>query len=68
MTENEIGGVLIETAIQVHRSIGPGLMESVYEAILAQQLGKKGFEVKRQVIVPIEYDGACGRFSCRSYC
>ena len=57
MTENEIGGVLIETAIQVHRKIGPGLMESVYEAIMAQQLCRKGLEVKRQVAIPIEYDG-----------
>jgi GxxExxY protein len=53
MNENEIGDVLIETAIQVHRSIGPGLMESVYEA-----LAKKGLEVSRQVIVPIEFDRA----------
>ena len=58
MIENEIGDVLIETAIQIHRRIGPGLMESVYEAILAQQLCKKGLEVKRQVAIPIEYDGA----------
>jgi len=58
MTENEIGGVLIETAIQVHRKIGPGLMESVYEAIMAQQLCRKGLEVKRQVAIPIEYEGA----------
>ena len=58
MNENEIGDVLIETAVRVHRTIGPGLMESVYEAIVAQQLGKKGLEVNRQVIIPIEYDGA----------
>ena len=58
MTENEIGGVLIETAIQVHRNIGPGLMESVYEAIMAKQLCKNGLEVKRQVAIPIEYEGA----------
>ena len=58
MIENEIGGVLIETAIQIHRKIGPGLMESVYEAIMAQQLCRKGLEVKRQVVIPIEYDGA----------
>jgi len=58
MTENEIGGVLIEMAIQIHRKIGPGLMESVYEAIMAQQLCRKGLEVKRQVAIPIEYDGA----------
>ena len=58
MTENEIGGVLIETAIQVHQNIGPGLMESVYEAIMAQQLSIKGLEVKRQVAIPIECEGA----------
>ena len=58
MNENEIGGVLIETAIQVHQNIGPGLMETVYEAIMAKQLCIKGLEVKRQVAIPIEYEGA----------
>jgi len=57
MTENEIGSRVIKAAVQIHRKIGPGLMESVYEAIMAQQLCKKGFEVKRQVAIPIEFDG-----------
>ncbi len=57
MTENDIGNIVIETAIQIHRETGPGLMESVYEAILAQQLRSKGLAVKRQVAIPIEYDG-----------
>ena len=57
MIENEIGNIVIETAIQIHRKAGPGLMESVYEAIMAQQLCNKGLEVERQIVVPIEYDG-----------
>jgi len=57
MTENDIGSVVIETAIQIHREIRPGLMESVYEAIMAQQVCRKGLEVKRQVAVSIEYEG-----------
>ncbi len=58
MTENDIGSIVIETAIQIHQKTGPGLMESAYEAIMAQQLCIKGLEVKRQVAIPIEYEGA----------
>ena len=55
MTENELGTFIIETAINIHRELGPGLFESVYEAILAYELSKYGFKVEQQVDIPIEY-------------
>jgi GxxExxY protein len=57
MQENEIGKNIINIAINIHRETGPGLLETVYEVILADQLQKKGFRVKRQVAIPIEYRG-----------
>ena len=57
MNENEIGGVIVDAAINIHRDIGPGLLESVYEVILMHKLRKRGLEVSRQVVIPIEYDG-----------
>ena len=57
MTENEIGTILVGTAIEVHRELGPGLLESVYEVILAHELYLRGLEVKRQVPVAIVYKG-----------
>lgn len=61
MTENEIGKCVIDSAILVHRETGPGLLETVYEIILAHQLREHGLQVERQVAVPIEYQGL--RFS-----
>ncbi len=57
MTENEIGTIVVDAAIQVHRALGPGLLESVYEVILAHELQQRGLRVERQVVVPIEYQG-----------
>ena len=57
MTENEIGTILVGTAIEVHRELGPGLLESVYEVILAHELYLRGLEVKRQVPIAIVYKG-----------
>ena len=53
MNENEIGGVVVDAAIAVHREVGPGLLESVYEAVLAHELRDRGLRVERQVPVPI---------------
>jgi GxxExxY protein len=44
-------------AIKVHKALGPGLLESVYEYCLKYELEKQGFEVEQQVIVPVHYDG-----------
>jgi GxxExxY protein len=57
MTENEIGKIVVDTAIKVHMALGPGLLETVYEIILDHALSKKGLRVDRQVPVAIEYDG-----------
>ena len=57
MTENEIGTIVLEVAIHVHREMGPGLLESVYEVIIFHELKKRGLKVERQVPIPINYDG-----------
>jgi GxxExxY protein len=56
MTENEIAKIIVDAAFQVHKRLGPGLLESVYEVILAHELKKRGLNVKRQVPVPIVFD------------
>lgn len=55
MTENEIGKYVVGTAVQIHREMGPGLLESVYEVILAYRLREQGVQVERQVAIPIKY-------------
>ena len=57
MDENQIGDALIDCAIYVHRGLGPGLLENVYEIVLFRELEKRGVSVQRQVPVPIEFDG-----------
>lgn len=55
--ENEIGTRLLGAAIAVHRALGPGLLETVYEVVLAHELRKRGLKVERQRPIAIEYDG-----------
>jgi GxxExxY protein len=55
MTENEIGTVIVNSAVDIHRQLGPGLLESVYEVVLAYELNAKGLPVKRQVPIRIVY-------------
>jgi GxxExxY protein len=50
-------GVIIESAIEVHRQLGPGLLESAYEECLCHELCLRGVEFKRQVSVPVLYKG-----------
>ena len=57
MDENEIGKYIIDSAINIHQELGPGLLETVYEVILANQLQQKGLKVERQKAIPIEYGG-----------
>lgn len=57
MTENEIGKIVVDAAIHVHRELGPGLLETVYEMIFAQELRTRGLQVERQVPVAVEYNG-----------
>lgn len=56
MIENDITGNIIDCCIKIHRTLGPGLLESVYEEVLAYELKKKGFLCERQVGVPVFYD------------
>jgi GxxExxY protein len=57
MQENEIGTIVVDAAIAVHRALGPGLLESVYEIVLAHELERRSLHVRRQVPIPIEYAG-----------
>jgi GxxExxY protein len=58
MTENEISKVIVEAAIEVHRELGgPGLLESVYEEAMVEELTRRGMSVERQVQVPIVFKG-----------
>lgn len=54
---DHLSGVVVDTAIGIHRDIGPGLLESVYEAVLAGRLEDRGLKVARQVPVPLSVDG-----------
>jgi GxxExxY protein len=57
MSENEIGSIIVDSAVDLHRNLGPGLLETVYEVTLARALERRGLAVQRQVAVPIEYQG-----------
>ena len=54
---NRISGTIVDAAFHIHSALGPGLLESVYEAILARELEKRGLQVERQKPVPIVFDG-----------
>jgi GxxExxY protein len=57
MNENEIAKVIIQAALDLHKEMGPGLLESVYEVLLASMLRELGFEVARQKPIPISFRG-----------
>jgi GxxExxY protein len=57
MNENEIGHVIIGGAMKVHSAVGPGLLESAYESCLIHELGEQGLLARKQVLVPVRYDG-----------
>ena len=56
MTENEIAQHVVDAAYHVHKRLGPGLLESVYEVVLAYELKKRGLKPVRQLAIPIAYD------------
>jgi GxxExxY protein len=56
MTHNEITGIIIDTALHIHRKLGPGLLESVYAVVLAHELRKRGLHVEREVCIPVHWD------------
>lgn len=54
---HEISHAVIKCALKVHSALGPGLLESTYEACLAHELRKEGFKVETQIALPVVYDG-----------
>ena len=54
---NGITGDIVDAAVRIHRRIGPGLLKSVYESILARDLARKGYQVERQKGVSFAFDG-----------
>ena len=59
MNENSISGAIIDAAYVLHKRLGPGLLESVYERLLEHELNARGLDVQRQVPIPVTYDGIC---------
>ena len=55
MTENELATQIVDAAYRIHTSLGPGLLESVYEVVLAFDLERRGLRTLRQQVVPIVY-------------
>jgi len=57
MKEDEIGRLVVDVAVNLHREMGPGLLETVYEVVLAYELRRCGLRVERQLPLPIRYKG-----------
>lgn len=56
MHENEISKIIISAAIEIHKALGPGLLESVYESTLEYKLKKLGLNIKKQVVLPVVFE------------
>jgi GxxExxY protein len=56
LTENQLSKIILDAAFKVHTKTGPGLLETVYEVVLAHELRKQGLRVERQVAIPITYE------------
>jgi iron complex transport system substrate-binding protein len=56
MEINDVTGIIIQESIKIHTDLGPGLLESVYEELLAYRLNKRGLIIKRQTPVPLFYE------------
>jgi iron complex transport system substrate-binding protein len=57
MELDDITGAIVDASVRIHRRFGPGLLESVYEAILARDLRRRGLRVERQRLIGFSYDG-----------
>ena len=57
MEIDQITGAIVDASMRIHTALGPGLLESVYEACLKHELSKKQYEVRSQVWLPVVYDG-----------
>ncbi len=54
---DEVTGAIVDASLKLHQALGPGLLESVYEAVLARDLERRGLRVERQKVLRFEYDG-----------
>ena len=57
MDVEEVSAIVVDAAFHLHRDLGPGLLESVYEAVLARMLERRGLRVERQKAVAFDFDG-----------
>lgn len=57
LKEEKIGNAIVQAAYRVHKELGPGLLEKIYETCFCYELNKMGFETERQVELPVIYDG-----------
>ena len=57
MELDDITGAIVDAAVQIHRTLGPGLLESVYEGLLVCELGRRGLRADRQLLIRFSYDG-----------
>lgn len=57
MTENAIAQQIVDAAFRIHTTLGPGLLESVYDAVLVYELGRRGLHTVRQQPIPVVYEG-----------
>ena len=57
MELDDITGAVVDSAMKIHKELGPGLLESVYEAVLARALERRGLQAERQKVIRFEYDG-----------
>jgi GxxExxY protein len=58
VTENEIAKHIVDAAFRIHTSLGPGLLESVYEAVMAEELARRGLHAERQQALPVVWQNA----------
>lgn len=56
-TLDAITGAVVDAAVKLHQGLGPGLLESVYESLLAKELVRRGFQVERQKTIAFDFDG-----------
>ena len=57
MELNEITGAVVEKSMEIHRELGPGLLETVYQRVLSYELRKAGLDVESEVSIPIQWEG-----------
>ena len=56
MAPNEVSGAIVDSAIRIHKALGPGLLESVYHLVLMHELVERGFRVRSKVPIPLKYE------------